>query len=117
VTVSAWVVVPVQVILNRPGSFLSSLALASGVVRAMTGRSSSIIVPIPVALLIVPPTASVRLTVKVSSSSRVVSPLTLMLTVLLVSPGLKVMVPVAFVCLYFFCCFAGNLCDCISLVG
>ena len=58
------------------------------------GRSSSIIVPVPVALVIVALTGLERLTVKVSLGSLRVSPLTWTVTVLLVSPGLKVSVVV-----------------------
>src|SRR5206468_8232609 len=56
------------------------------------GRSSSIIVPVPLAVVIVALTGFERLTVKVSFNSLRVSPLTWTLKVLLVSPGLKVSV-------------------------
>ena len=58
------------------------------------GASSSMMVPVPVAVVIVALTGLERLTVKVSFNSLRVSPCTWTLTVLLVSPGLKVSVVV-----------------------
>jgi len=57
------------------------------------GRSSSRIVPVPVAVVIVALIGLERLTVKISFNSFRVSPLTWTMMVLVVSPGLKVRVP------------------------
>ena len=69
-----------------------SLALKSLI--EIAGRASSLrMVPTPWPSAIVPRRALDRLTKNVSSGSKVVSPLTSTVTVLLVSPGRKTTVP------------------------
>jgi hypothetical protein len=74
---------------NCPG-LLGSPASASVTAIEITGESSLTIVPVAELETIVALTASVRNSLKVSSASDKLSPLTVMLTVLLVSPGLNV---------------------------
>jgi hypothetical protein len=78
---------------NCPG-LLGSPASASVTEIEITGESSLTIVPVAELETIVALTASVRSSLKVSSASDKLSPLTATSTVLVVSPGLKVMVPV-----------------------
>src|SRR5436190_776331 len=85
-TVKAKAVVPGGVLLVVPSGWATSLMESAGWV------SSFWIVPVPTALAIVALVAPDRVTVKVSSGSNLVSPLTVTVMVLLVSPGAKVSV-------------------------
>src|SRR2546425_9623190 len=85
-TVKGKAVVPGGVLLVVPSGWATSLMESAGWV------SSFWIVPVPTALAIVALVAPDRVTVKVSLGSNVVSPLTVTVTVLLVSPGLNVSV-------------------------
>src|SRR5437016_2342119 len=77
------------VLLVVPSGWATSLMESEGWV------SSFWMVPVPNALAIVALVAPDRVTVKVSSGSNLVSPLTVTVMVLLVSPGLNVSVPFA----------------------
>src|SRR5437870_1942310 len=88
-TVKVKAVVPGGVVLVVPSGLTTAWMEWGG------GGSSLWIVPVPSALALVAWVAPDRLTVNVSSGSNVVSPLTLTVMVLLVSPGLNVSVPLA----------------------
>src|SRR5882672_3098172 len=87
--VKAKAVVPGGVLLVVPSGWATSLMESAGWV------SSFWMVPVPTGLAIVALVAPDRVTVKVSSGSNLVSPLTLTVMVLVVSPGLNVSVPLA----------------------
>ena len=74
---------------------LSPSSTATSLIVRLGGRSSLLIVPVPVASDSVAPEALERPSVKTSFASSVVSPLTTTLTVLLVCPGVKISVPEA----------------------
>src|SRR5437667_269590 len=88
-TVKAKAVVPGGVLLVVPSGLATSWMESAGWV------SSLWIVPVPSASAMVALVAPDRLTKKVSLGSNLVSPLTLTVMVLLVSPGLNVSVPLA----------------------
>ena len=71
-----------------------TVALATETVGAVTATSSLVMVPVAVAVPRVAPTGLVRVTVKASVGSAVVSPVTATATVWVVTPGAKVRVPV-----------------------
>ena len=82
--------VAVKVRFVEPLSPSVTLAAATDTVG---GSSSSVIVPVPVAVEIAAPDASLRVTRMVSSTSSVVSPVTETSKVWLVVPAAKVSVP------------------------
>src|SRR5437667_99007 len=88
-TVKAKAVVPGGVLLVVPSGWATSLMESAGWV------SSFWMVPVPTGLAIVALVAPDRVTVKVSSGSNLVSPLTVTVMVLLVSSGLNVSIPLA----------------------
>ena len=95
----AWVKSPLRVTVKAPGLGVMPVAVSpaslSVAATVIIGRSSLVIVPTPVALVIVALVTLLRLTVKASGFSLLVSPTTATVTVLLISPGAKLMVAFA----------------------
>ena len=86
-------VVPVRVTVNVMTLVPTLPSVIDTSLIAKVGNSSSIIVPVPVAVLIVALVAPDNPTVKVSSPSKTISPLTKTVNVAVVWPGVKVKVP------------------------
>ncbi|MNS91340.1 hypothetical protein D3C72_1254250 [compost metagenome] len=97
-TVIASSAAALSVIVNTASTVpeLPSVIVTSSIVKFGRGASSSSIVTNPwLSEIVAPPVALVRLTVKDSLPSSSSSPLTVRDTVLLLSPGAKVIVPLA----------------------
>ena len=71
----------------------TSVALAAATVEAIAVPSSFIIVPVPVAFVIVAFTGLLKLTLKVSFGSTVLSPVIEILKFCFLVPGLNVNIP------------------------
>ena len=93
-TVTGWADGQVRVAVTVATPPASAMGLPLRLKVTLGGPSSSMIVPVPVAVERMALAGLERLTAKVSFNSSTRSPLTETLTVLLVSPGLKVRVVV-----------------------